>query len=104
MNQLVADKLLELKKICVKHSVAELCLFGSALHKNNFTKNSDLDFTVVFNDKLTPLELGSAFLNLLEDLETLFNRKIDLVSYRVIKNPMFKEELDKTKKILYAAA
>jgi hypothetical protein len=51
-----------------------------------------------------PLELGGAFLDLLSELENLFDRKIDLVSYRVLQNPVFKAELDKTKKILYAAA
>jgi predicted nucleotidyltransferase len=104
MNQLVADKLFELKKICEKNSVSELFLFGSALSQDNFDENSDIDFAVIFNAGITPLELGSSFLNLLSELENLFNRKIDLISYRVVKNPVFKKELDKTKKILYAAA
>jgi predicted nucleotidyltransferase len=103
MNQIVRDKIVELKNICEKYAVSELFLFGSALNEG-FNAQSDLDFAVVFNAKLTPLEHGGAFLDLLEELQNLFNRKIDLISYRVIKNPVFKEELDKTKKVLYAAA
>jgi predicted nucleotidyltransferase len=103
MNQLVRDKISELKNICEKYLVSKLFLFGSAL-KEDFNTNSDLDFAVVFRDTLTPLEIGEAFFELLSDLEQLFNRKIDLLSYRVVKNPIFKAELDKTKKTLYAAA
>ena len=103
MNQLVRDKTSEIKEICEKHAVASLYLFGSALNES-FNATSDLDFAVIFKDKLSPLEHGGAFLDLLDELENLFNRKIDLLSYRVVKNPIFKAELDKTKKTLYAAA
>jgi predicted nucleotidyltransferase len=103
MNQLIEDKIYELKKICEKHSVSELFLFGSALNED-FSEESDLDFAVLFKQELTPLELGGAFLDLLNELENLFSRKIDLVSYRVLQNPVFKAELDKTKRTLYAAA
>jgi predicted nucleotidyltransferase len=103
MNQLISDKNSEIKDICEKHSVASLFIYGSAL-KESFSSTSDLDFAVEFKDTLTPLEIGEAFFNLLNDLEQLFNRKIDLLSYRVVKNPIFKAELDKTKKTLYAAA
>ncbi len=103
MNHLIEDKIYDLHKICEKHSVKELFLFGSALSED-FSAISDLDFAVLFKDELTPLELGGAFLDLLNELENLFDRKIDLVSYRVLQNPVFKAELDKTKRILYAAA
>jgi predicted nucleotidyltransferase len=103
MNKLIEDKIKELQEICRKNAVAELYIFGSAL-TNAFTGNSDLDFAYVLKDDLTPVEYGDAFFGLLEDLETLFDRKIDLVSYRSVKNPIFKQELDSTKKSLYAAA
>ena len=92
----------QLDAICKKNQVAELYLFGSAVSKN-FSENSDLDFAVTFHDSLTPLEHGDAFFSLLEDLENLFGKSIDLLSYRVVKNPIFKEELDRTKVSLYAA-
>jgi hypothetical protein len=40
----------------------------------------------------------------MDDLQKLNHRKIDLVSYRVIKNRIFKTELDRTKQVIYAAA
>lgn len=103
MTALVEKRKKVIERICREHSVQELFLFGSALTAE-FNEESDLDFAVIFKENLTPLEYGDVFLRLLDDLKELFHRNIDLVSYRVIKNPIFKEELDKTKISLYAAA
>lgn len=92
----------KLKAICEKHFVEKLFVFGSAL-RADFTENSDLDFAVLLSEELDPLSHGESFLNLMNDLEILFQKKIDLVSYRVIKNPIFKKELGQTKVELYAA-
>jgi predicted nucleotidyltransferase len=44
------------------------------------------------------------YLGLLVDLEDLFGgRKIDLVSYRAMRNPYFKQVVDRTRVLLYAA-
>lgn len=102
MISLFEDKMEKLKAICEKHFVEKLFVFGSAL-RADFTENSDLDFAVLLSEELDPLSHGESFLNLMNDLEKLFQKKIDLVSYRVIKNPIFKKELDQTKVELYAA-
>ncbi len=91
-----------LNNICKKHFVANLFLFGSAV-LGSFSEASDMDFAVLFSEELSPIEHGEAFFALKDDLEALFLRKVDLVSYRVVKNPIFKQELDETKVELYAA-
>jgi predicted nucleotidyltransferase len=103
MIPLIENKQVELQAICEKYAVAELYLFGSAL-TSDFNKDSDLDFAVLFKSTLSPIEYGDAFFGLLEELQVLFSRKVDLISYRVVKNPIFKKELDRTKLTLYAAA
>ena len=103
MNKLVEDNIEKLQEICRKNSVTEFYIFGSSL-TNEFSDQSDLDFAYVLKEDLSPIEYGDAFFSLKEDLEDLFDRNIDLVSYRVVKNPVFKQELDRTKKSLYAAA
>lgn len=103
MISIIKDRMTQLIELCKKHQVDELYLFGSALSVD-FNAGSDLDFAVLFNKNLNALEHGDSFLGLMDDLTLLFDRNIDLISYRVIKNPVFKEELDRTKKILYAAA
>jgi hypothetical protein len=102
MILLVQNNIEKLKQISCEHSVAELFLFGSAA-SGYFGDQSDLDFAVIFKEQLSPLEHGDAFFALKDDLESLFSREIDLISYRVVKNPIFKSELDRTKISLYAA-
>ncbi len=102
MIKIVEENIEAINSICKSSSVAELYIFGSAT-SGKFTDHSDLDFAVLFLESLSPLEHGDAFFSLKEDLEQLLGRKVDLLSYRVVKNPIFKEELDKTKVTLYAA-
>ncbi|MGB3588029.1 MAG: nucleotidyltransferase domain-containing protein [Tunicatimonas sp.] len=102
MIEIIEENTERLTAICQSNHVAELYLFGSAA-SDKFTDGSDLDFAVLFSKSLSPLEHGDAFFSLKEDLEELFGREVDLLSYRVVKNPVFKEELDKTKVVLYAA-
>lgn len=103
MNSLLKKNLDKIRLLCKKNKVSELYLFGSGL-TNEMTENSDVDFAVVFDENLTPIERGDAFFELLESLESLLNRRVDLISYRVIKNPIFKQEVDNTKLSVYAAA
>jgi len=103
MIKLVEDNIEQLKEICRKNSVEQLYIFGSALSLK-FSDQSDLDFAYILKEDLSQIEFGNAFFGLMEDLESLFDRKVDLVSYRRVKNPVFKQELDRTKQSLYPAA
>ncbi len=61
-----------------------------------------MDFLVEF----LPLEPGryaDAYFGLKEELETLFDRDVDLVMESAVVNPYFREELDRTRTALYAA-
>ena len=102
MIKIIEENREELHAICKANHVAELYLFGSAV-SGLFTDNSDLNFAVLFAESLSPLEHGDAFFSLKEDLENLFGCEIDLLSYRVVKNTIIKEELDRTKIALYTA-
>lgn len=93
MDQIVA--------LCEKHKVLELCVFGSAVN-GRFNKNSDVDFSVIFDRKALPLKLyGENYFNFKFALEDLLKRDVDLVEYNAVKNPYFKEELDETKQRIY---
>jgi predicted nucleotidyltransferase len=75
--------------------------FGSAV-SGGFNDESDLDFLVEF-DLETWEGYADRYFGLLESLEELFGRPIDLLSPRAIKNPYLKESIDRTKTLLYAA-
>lgn len=103
MNTLLQQNQKAIEDICQKNGVQALFLFGSAL-QNDLPEESDVDLAVVFKDELSPLERGDAFFEVLRSLEMLLNKRVDLVSYSVIRNPIFKQEVDRTKVPLYAVA
>lgn len=90
--------------LCEKHKVQQLYVFGSALTEK-FSKDSDIDFTVVFDKEALPLLVyGENYFEFKFALEDLLKRDVDLVEYNAVKNPYFKEELDETKQIIYGQA
>src|SRR5687768_15991081 len=72
--------------LCRKYDVRRLDLIGSALRNYFDPSQSALDFVVEFNNFDTN-NAADRYLALLVDLEDLFARRIDLVSYRAIRNP-----------------
>ena len=102
MNSLVEQHLSQLLDLCRKYDVRRLDLIGSATRSDFDPTKSDLDFVVEFND-FNVSNAADRYLGLLIDLEDLFKRKIDLVSYRAIRNPYFKQIVDQTRVMLYAA-
>jgi uncharacterized protein len=102
MNALIEQNLGALLELCRKYDVRRLDLIGSATRADFDPSRSDLDFVVEFND-FTVSNAADRYLGLLVDLEDLFKRRIDLVSYRAIRNPYFKQVVDDTRVMLYAA-
>jgi predicted nucleotidyltransferase len=92
----------ELMALCRKYGVRRLDLFGSATRQDFDPSRSDIDFIVEFND-FTVENAADRFLGLMVDLEDLFGQRVDLVSYRAIRNPYFKQVVDETRVPLYAA-
>ena len=93
----------KLQSLCQQHHVAKLELFGSALDPVQFDDSrSDLDFLVEFSP-LPPGEYAESYFGLLENLRELFQRPVDLVVSRAIRNPYFLQEVNRTRTVLYAA-
>ena len=92
----------ELAEICRRHHVLTLSLFGSATRDDFDPQRSDLDFLVDF-EPVPRGQYADAFFGLLESLERLFERPVDLVVASAIRNPYFRQSVDQTKTLLYAA-
>lgn len=103
MTPLVEKHLDEIRAICRRHGVTELALFGSAVGETFDPERSDLDFLVHFAPTDDPFTFADAYFALTESLHALFHRDIDLVVARTIKNPYFREEIEETKVVVYAA-
>jgi hypothetical protein len=91
----------ELSNLCAAHGVKRLELFGSASRDDFDLEKSDLDFLVEFTDTHSPGAFDRYF-GLKEDLERLFQRPVDLVEVKAIKNPYFRQAVDKDKVLVYA--
>ncbi len=99
-----ADVLLrttEVASVCRRFGVSRLDLFGSAA-AGAARPDSDLDFLVDFKNPEAS-GFADAYFGLLEALEALFGRPIDLVVASGIKNPYFRESVERTRTLLYAA-
>ncbi len=90
----------ELKEACKNCNVKSIFVFGSFI-RDDFNENSDIDFVVDFNET-DPFRYTDYYFEFKENLERIFNREIDLIEERGIKNSYFKTELEQTKVLLYA--
>lgn len=89
----------EIERVCKCLPVKRLGLFGSVLG-DNFDKDSDVDVLVIF-DADENVDLFDKYFELKEQLEEIFERKVDLVVDRKFKNPVFRETVEKTRTIIY---
>ena len=90
----------QLAEICRRHHVNRLELFGSAAVGDFNSETSDIDFLVDYHPFPGPGK-ADAYFGLLEDLQRLFDRQIDLVVDRAIENPYFRQNVDKSKVAVY---
>ena len=91
-----------LRDLCERFGVRRLEIFGSAVSGRFDPDLSDLDFLVDFSP-VSPALLADRYLGLLEALQTLFQRPIDLVMTAAIRNPYFLQGIEPSRTLLYAA-
>jgi uncharacterized protein len=92
----------ELTALCRRFGVRRLELFGSVATAQDDPNRSDVDFLVEF-ETLQDGTYADAYFGLLESLEALLQRPVDLVVASAITNPYFRKSVDDTKTLVYAA-
>jgi uncharacterized protein len=102
MERKIGLKREEIAELCRRHRVRRLALFGSAVGEGFDPERSDLDFLVEFKP-LPPGTYADTYFGLLEALQQLFGRPVDLVDDSAIKNPYFRESVERSQALLYAA-
>jgi predicted nucleotidyltransferase len=102
MNREIELHMSEVEALCRRYGVRRLELFGSATGDGFHPAKSDIDFLVEFDDPELP-GYADRYFGLMESLQELFGRPIDLVVDRAIRNPYFREAVERTKQLLYAA-
>ncbi|MCL2934787.1 MAG: nucleotidyltransferase domain-containing protein [Trichodesmium sp. MAG_R03] len=101
MLSLIENNKLELQRLCEQHDIQTMYVFGSATTAD-FNELSDIDILISFKeisfDKYT-----DNYFELHEKLESLFKRRVDLLTERSLINPYFIKSVEQTKQLLYAA-
>lgn len=99
----VAERADELARLCRLHRVQRLDLFGSAATGAYRPDESDLDFLVEFQPIASHRVYANAYFGLLEGLQDLFGRPIDLIVESTIDNPYFREAVEESRTSVYVA-
>lgn len=102
MHPVIEEHREALLDLCERFGVRRLEIFGSAAGARFDPDSSDLDFLVDFAPTSRAL-LADRYLGLLEALQALFERPIDLVMTAAIKNPYFLQGIEPSRTLLYAA-
>ena len=89
----------EIGRLCALHNVKTLYAFGSVV-ADQLTDKSDIDFIVDF-DPIDLTTYADNYYNLKFSLEAMLKRPVDLVEEKAIRNPYFKESVNKQRKLVY---
>ena len=88
--------------LCRKYSVQRLFAFGSAIRDDFRPGESDVDLLVEF----APIGGHAkfhAYFEMLDELQRILCTKVDLVMSRAVRNEIIAREIEKTKRLIYAA-
>lgn len=89
----------ELARLCARLGVRRLHLFGSGTRS---AAARDLDFLADLGER-PPAEYAAAYFELLEALEKLFAKPVDVVTPAGLANPYFRQRVEQEMTLLYAA-
>ncbi|MGH2458736.1 MAG: nucleotidyltransferase family protein [Chloroflexota bacterium] len=92
----------EIEALCRRFGVRRLEVFGSGATGAFRDDTSDLDFLVEFAQP-TSRGYANRYFGFQEALETLLAHPVDLVVSSAIENPYFRQSVDETRALLYAA-
>ncbi len=85
---------------CKRWKISEFSLFGSVL-REDFRPDSDVDVLVSFHE-----QAGWSLWDLIdmqEELESMFGRKVDLVEKEALRNPYRRHSILNGREVVYAS-
>ena len=104
MHPFIESKLPEIKQLFEQYDIKSAYLFGSA-GTDGFGEKSDVDFLIEFGNRITdPAERGENWWSLYYALKELLQRDVDLLTMNSLSNPYLIDEINRTKRMIYAAA
>ncbi len=100
LSERIRDSFDQIIEFCQRWQIIEFALFGSIL-REDFRPNSDIDVLVTFD----PDSVWSLFdwVDMKDELETLFGRKVDIADKESLVNPYRRQEILRTHQVIYAS-
>jgi len=89
MNKLITINKTAILSLAKQHGVKSICLFGS-MARDDAGDNSDVDFLVELEQGRDLFDLGE----LLIDLQTLLQRKVDLVTKNALHPRIYAQVME----------
>jgi uncharacterized protein len=90
----------QIAEFCQRWKIIEFAFFGSVL-RDDFRPDSDIDVLVTFAiDSNWSL---FDWMDMKDELETLFGRKVDVADKEGLKNPYRRHEILRTHQVIYAS-
>jgi predicted nucleotidyltransferase len=89
----------DIKKLCALYNVKTLYAFGSVV-SDQLTDKSDIDFIVDF-DAIDIKNYADNYFDFKFSLQDILKRPIDLIEEKAIRNPYFKQAVNKQRKLVY---
>ena len=89
----------DINKLCSTHRVKELYAFGSVLTEG-FNDSSDIDLIVDF-DPIDVNQYADNYFDFKFSLEDILQTPVDLLEEKAIKNPYFRQVVNKQRQLIY---
>ena len=100
IKDLINKRLSDFINLCQSHEVKYIYAFGSSVTDKFDYKKSDIDLIVEIND-IDPIEKGEKLISIWDKFEKFFQRKVDLLTDKPIKNPYLRNSIESTKILIY---
>ena len=101
MNAEILARMPQIEEMCRRHGVVRLELFGSATGPHFNPVTSDFDFIATFADKGPGTHYGFRVLEFEQQLASLFDRPVDLLTDAPLRNPYFAQSVNETRRTIY---
>jgi hypothetical protein len=96
MNILIKNNIEQIKSILLVNKVESAYLFGSMTNAKIKNPN-DIDLLIRFNDKINFIEYSDNYFRIINSLQELLKKDVDIVAEETISNKYLKQSIDAEK-------
>lgn len=89
----------QIEELCKKYKVNKLYAFGSVL-SDKFNDESDIDLIVDFSE-IELMDYADNYFDFKFSLQDLLKRPVDLLEDKAIRNPYFRNSVDRQRMLIY---